>query len=241
MTDAAENPLGREPVGRLFVRLALPAVTAQVINVLYNLVDRMYIGHIPDIGGTALTGVGVTSPVLLLLSAFAALVSMGGAPRASIALGRGDRQEAEQSLGSCAFTLTVLSLVLAACVTGSACIWAACMFAPRAVAHIFTNSPELVDYTVWALRIFMSMSLIFGVQIACQYSLVALDDAPTAIAMTIYRKLLLLIPLIFLLPRFVPDPAMGVLLAEPVSDTLAVCTTSTVFFFRFRKQMREIS
>lgn len=116
MTDAAENPLGREPVGRLFVRLALPAVTAQVINVLYNLVDRMYIGHIPDIGGTALTGVGVTSPVLLLL-----------------------------------------------------------------------------------------------------------------------------IPLIFLLPRFVPDPAMGVLLAEPVSDTLAVCTTSTVFFFRFRKQMREIS
>lgn len=81
-----ENELAEIPVRRLFFKLAVPAVTAQVINVTYNMLDRMFIGHIPKIGADALTGVGVTIPVILEISAFAALVSMGGAPRASIAL-----------------------------------------------------------------------------------------------------------------------------------------------------------
>ncbi len=79
--------LGKDPVRRLLFQLALPSILAQLINLLYNLVDRMYIGHIPDVGATALTGVGVTMPLILCISAFAALVSMGGAPRASILLG----------------------------------------------------------------------------------------------------------------------------------------------------------
>ena len=87
--------LGTAPIGRLFISLALPAIVAQVINVLYNMVDRMYIGHIADIGPDALTGVGVTMPVILCISAFAALVSMGGAPQASILMGKGKPDEAE--------------------------------------------------------------------------------------------------------------------------------------------------
>lgn len=76
--------LGKEPVGRLLLRLALPTVTAQIINMLYNIVDRIYIGHIPDIGAMALTGVGVCMPLIMIVSAFAALIGYGGSPRASI-------------------------------------------------------------------------------------------------------------------------------------------------------------
>ena len=82
--------LGRDAIGPLLRKLAVPAILAQIVNLLYNLVDRMYIGHIKDIGPDALTGVGVCMPVIMALSAFAALVSMGGAPRASIMMGRGD-------------------------------------------------------------------------------------------------------------------------------------------------------
>lgn len=87
--------LGTAPVGKLLARLALPAITAQVVNMLYNLVDRIYIGHIPTVGTQALTGVGVCFPLIMLVSAFAALVYSGGAPRASIAMGKGENAEAE--------------------------------------------------------------------------------------------------------------------------------------------------
>ena len=87
-----EVDLGREPVGRLLFRLAVPALTSQIVNVLYNMVDRMYIGHIKDVGATALTGVGVTFPLIMIISAFAALMGMGGAPRASILMGKKNRR-----------------------------------------------------------------------------------------------------------------------------------------------------
>ncbi len=82
--------LGKEPVGRLLLKLALPTVTAQIINMLYNIVDRIYIGHIPDVGAMALTGVGVCMPLIMIVTAFAAFVGFGGAPRASIFMGKGD-------------------------------------------------------------------------------------------------------------------------------------------------------
>lgn len=81
--------LAAAPVPKAFFKLAIPAVAAPLINILYNLVDKMFIGHIPTVGKQALAGVGVTTPVILAISAFAALVSMGGAPKASILLGRG--------------------------------------------------------------------------------------------------------------------------------------------------------
>ena len=90
--------LGTEPVGKLMFRLALPTITAQLINMLYNIVDRIYIGHIPGEGALALTGVGVCMPLIMVVSAFAALVGNGGAPRASIFMGKNDTSIAEQTL-----------------------------------------------------------------------------------------------------------------------------------------------
>ena len=88
--QGSDQLLGTAPIGRLILKLALPAVAAQFINVLYNIVDRIYIGNIPGIGATALTGVGVAFPILMVISAFAAFAGMGGAPLASIRLGAGD-------------------------------------------------------------------------------------------------------------------------------------------------------
>lgn len=107
-----EERMGSAPIGQLMFQLALPAVAAQFINMLYNVVDRIYIGHIPGIGATALTGVGVCSPILMLVSAFAAFAGQGGAPLASIKLGQGDREGAEQILGSSVTMLAVLSVLL---------------------------------------------------------------------------------------------------------------------------------
>ncbi len=115
MQKKETESLGRDPVGRLLFRLAAPAIAAQVINLLYNLVDRMYIGHIQPadtVGRLALTGVGVCLPLIMIISAFAALAGMGAAPRASILLGRGERGQAEKTLGNAVTALLLLSAVL---------------------------------------------------------------------------------------------------------------------------------
>ena len=104
--------LGTQPVGKLLFKLAIPTVIAQLINMLYNIVDRIFIGHIPDAGSLALTGVGVTMPIIMIVSAFAGLVSSGGAPRASISMGKGDMDSAEQTLGGCFLLQVIVSIVL---------------------------------------------------------------------------------------------------------------------------------
>ncbi len=104
--------LGTEPIGKLLFKLALPSVTAQLINMLYNIVDRIYIGHIPGTGALALTGVGICMPVIMIVSSFAALISMGGAPRASIFMGKGDNKNAEKVLGNCFATQIILAVFL---------------------------------------------------------------------------------------------------------------------------------
>ena len=446
MNDS-DQLLAAMPVPKAFFKLAVPAVAAQLINILYNLVDKMFIGHIPEVGQQALAGVGVTTPVILAISAFAALVSMGGAPKASTFLGQCKTAQAEKVLGSCTWMLLVLSVVLTGlmlafgrpilllfgaseatisyaadymniyclgtvctqltlglnafitaqgktlismrnvavgavtnivldavlinglglgvqgaawatvvsqgvsacfvvcylctekstlrlrrqnirfaprllwpcillgtspalmqltenlvaisfntalqtyggdmavasmsilnsvmqfvmlllpglvqgaqpllsynlgaqkiprvkktfrlllvcCVGGSFLIWALCMAVPGRVASLFTNDSALIRYTAWSMRIYLAMLLIYGIQVACQYSFVALDQAPKAIFLTIWRKILLLIPLIFLLPHLCPDPVMGVYLAEPIADTLAVCTTAPMFYAYYRR------
>ena len=155
----------------------------------------MFIGHIPDVGNQALAGAGVTTPVILAISAFAALVSMGGAPKASIFLGREQIEQAEKVLGSCTWMLILLSLVL----TGI-------MF--------FCGKPILL------LDAILINGFGMGVQVACQYSFVALDQAPKAIFLTVWRKIILLIPLIFILPHVWPNAVTGVYLAEPIADTI---------------------
>ena len=106
--------LGTAPIGKLLFRLAVPTVVAQLINMLYNIVDRIFIGHMPEVGDLALTGVGVCMPVIMIVSAFAALVSSGGAPRASIAMGKKDNEGAEKILGACFTLQLVISVILTA-------------------------------------------------------------------------------------------------------------------------------
>lgn len=443
-----DDLLANAPIGKIFCKLAIPAVAVQLINILYNLVDKMFIGHISDVGSQALAGVGVTTPVILVISAFAALVSMGGAPKATIFMGKGQRQEAQRVLGSCTWMLVLLSLLLTllmlifgrpilmlfgasnetisfasdymqvyclgtlftqltlglnafitaqgntfismynvaigaisnilldavfinvfhmgvrgaalatvisqgisaglviyylcrgksslhlqihiihfdkeilgpcillgispalmqltenlvaisfntslqkyggdvavasmsilnsimqfvmlllpglvqgaqpllsynlgagnisrvkktfrllltCCVTGSFIIWLICMTMPDKAASIFTNDSSLVEYTAGSMRIYLSMLLIYGVQVACQYSFVALDQAKKAIFLTIWRKIILLIPLIFILPVFTRTSVTGVFMAEPIADTIAVCTTAAMFY-RYYKNL----
>lgn len=111
-TQENSRMLADAPVGKLLFKLAVPTVTAQLINMLYNIVDRIYIGHIPDIGADALTGVGVCMPLIMIVSAFAALVGYGGAPRASILMGKNDKESAERTLGNCFVVQIVISVVL---------------------------------------------------------------------------------------------------------------------------------
>lgn len=448
MTEEKDNDLLADmPVPKAFFRLAFPAVAAQLINILYNLVDKMFIGHIPGVGKQALAGVGVTAPVILAISAFAALVSMGGAPKASISMGKGDNEQAEKVMGSCTWMLIVLSLVLTGimlifgkailqlfgasddtityaadymniyclgtlftqltlglnafitaqgktlismcnvavgavtnivldaifidvfgmgvkgaalatvisqgvstcfvihyllkpdselklhlrnirfekklllpcillgtspalmqltenmvaisfntslqkyggdmavasmsilnsimqfvmlllpglvqgaqpllsynlgakniprvkktfrlllvcCISGSFLIWLACMTVPTTVASVFTDDADLITYTGKSMRVYLAMLFIYGIQVACQYSFVALDQAKKAIFLTIWRKIILLIPLIFILPQILSDSVVGVYLAEPIADTIAICTTAPMFYFYYKK------
>ena len=136
--------LRTEPLGQLLLKLALPTVAAQLINMLYNIVDRIYIGHIPDIGATALTGVGVCMPLIMIVSAFAALVGYGGAPRASIFMGKQDKESAEKTLGNCFALQILISVVL----TIVLLIW------NRDFLMAFGASENTIDYGVNYMNIY---------------------------------------------------------------------------------------
>lgn len=114
MQATKDNRLGNENITRLMISLAIPSVLAQIVNVLYNIVDRIYIGRIPGVGAVALTGVGVTFPIITIISAFSGFASGGGAPLAAIALGQGDRKRAERILGNCVSMLLFFTVILMA-------------------------------------------------------------------------------------------------------------------------------
>ena len=444
--------LGTAPVGKLLFHLALPTVVAQLINMLYNIVDRIYIGHMPEIGDLALTGVGVCMPIIMIVSAFAALVSSGGAPRASIFMGKKDVESAEKTLGGCfglqiivsailtvvlllwnrelllafgasdntieyatsymsvyaigtifvqltlgmnafitaqGFTkismisvivgalaniildpifiygfemgvrgaalativsqalscvwvlsflcgkrtilklkpknfiplprivlpcialgsaafimqasesvisicfnaslldyggdiavgaMTILTsvmqfamlppqgiaqgaqpvlsynygaknaervkhtykLLLRACLIYSVTIWTAVMLFPSAFASMFSPDAELVAFASKALRIYFAGMLLFGIQIACQMTFVSLGNAPSSVIVAVVRKFVLLLPLIYMMPHFVEDPTIGVYMAEPIADVIAVTFTAILFIFQFRKSLKLI-
>ena len=447
-----EEKLRTAPIGRLLFELAVPAITAQIVNVLYNMVDRMYIGHIADVGSTALTGVGVTLPLITLISAFAALASMGGAPRASILLGQGNKEDAERTLGGCACMLAILSLLLTvvfqifgepllrlfgasettlpyaldylriyvcgtifvqlslglnsfitaqgfartsmltvligaalnivldplfifalgmgvkgaalatilsqavsavwvirflsgkesllrlrvanlrlipkivlpclalglspfimqstesliaicfntslqeyggdlavgamtiftsvmqfsmlpivgltqgaqpivsynfgarnaervkkafrllliSCLTYSGVLWLCILAFPQVFAGIFTADAALINLCRWAMRVYMGASVVMGAQLACQQTFIAIGNAKASMFLAILRKILLLIPLIYILPPLFSDKVMAVFLAEPIADFLAVVTTVSLFSIQFKKAMRAL-
>ena len=136
--------LGTEPIGKLLMKLALPTVAAQLINMLYNIVDRIYIGHIPGDGALALTGVGVCMPIIMIVSAFAALVGNGGAPRATIYMGKKDNDTAERILGNCFTAQIIISAVL----TMVLLIW------NRDLLLAFGASENTIDYAVAYMNIY---------------------------------------------------------------------------------------
>ena len=136
--------LGTQPIGKLLLNLALPTVAAQIINMLYNIVDRIYIGHIPKAGAMALTGVGVCMPLIMIVSAFAALVGNGGSPRASIAMGKGDNESAEKILGNC-FTLQI---VISTILTAVLLLW------NRDFLMAFGASEDTIEYGVSYMNIY---------------------------------------------------------------------------------------
>ena len=451
MMDKKEM-LGSAPVGKLLFRLALPTVVAQLINMLYNIVDRIYIGHMPEVGDLALTGVGVCMPIIMIVSAFSALVSSGGAPRASIFMGKKDIDSAERTLGSCfglqiivsailtvvlliwnrdfllafgasnntveyaadymsiyaigtvfvqltlgmnafitaqGFTgismisvvvgavaniildpifiyglgmgvkgaalatvisqalscvwviaflsskksilklkpryfipvpriilpcialgtatfimqasesvisvcfnssllkyggdiavgaMTILTsvmqfamlptqgfaqgaqpilsynygaknaervkrtykLLLTTCLAYSVTVWAAVMLFPSVFVSIFTPEPELISFASKALRIYFAGMLLFGIQIACQMTFVSLGNAPSSVIVAVMRKFVLLLPLIFIMPNLVSDPTLGVYMAEPIADVIAVTFTAILFIFQFKRALKKI-
>lgn len=136
--------LGTQPIGKLLFKLAVPTVIAQLVNMLYNIVDRIYIGRMPETGALALTGLGVCTPLILIVSAFAALISSGGAPRASICMGKGDVKTAEKILGGCFSLQIVISLLL----TAALLVW------NRELLLTFGASEQTIDYAADYMQIY---------------------------------------------------------------------------------------
>ena len=146
MNQTASNAyLGTENVRKLIFRLALPTVTAQIVNMLYNLVDRIYIGHIADVGQQALTGLGVCQPIIMFIAAFSALICFGGAPRAAIAMGEKDNAKAEKILASCFTAQIAVALILTVVFS----LW------HREILLAFGASEDTVEYACEYIKIYV--------------------------------------------------------------------------------------
>ena len=164
MAVSKKTDLGTGSVAGLIVRLSVPAIVAQLINVLYNIVDRIYIGHIPVVGTAALTGVGVTFPILTLISAFSYFVGSGGAPQAAISMGRGDNDYAEKILGNCFASLIFISVILTVFI----------LIFKRNILMAFGASQNTIDYAVSYISIYACgtffVQLVLGLNtfISCQ-------------------------------------------------------------------------
>lgn len=145
MNSDKNNKLGTENIRKLLFSLAIPSITAQLVNMLYNIVDRIYIGHMTDVGSKALTGVGVTMPIILIITAFSSLIGMGGAPRAAIRMGENNDSEAEKILGGCFSSLLVISAVLTFIflIFGEELLW------------IFGASSDTIQYGLEYLNIYV--------------------------------------------------------------------------------------
>ena len=148
-TETKNRDMGTGSVKKWMVQLAVPALVGQVINLLYNIVDRIYIGHIPEIGGAALTGVGLFSPILMLITAFAMMPGSGGAPRAAIAMGQGDKEKAEKIMANCFTVLMILAVILTV---------AFYIFAPT-LLRLFGASDVTLPYAVQYGRIYILGSI----------------------------------------------------------------------------------
>lgn len=202
--------LSQGSIRKKLLQLAAPAVLAQLVNLLYNIVDRIYIGHIPQIGPSALTGVGLFTPILMLLSAFAMLIGSGGAPLAAIAMGKGDRQKAEKIMGSCLTVLLILSVVLTAVFY---------RFAP-VLLTFFGASPETLPYAVDYSRIYILGSVFVLSVLGMNPFITTQGFAKTAMLTTVIGAAINIVldPIfIFLFGMGVRGAALATVLSQAVS------------------------
>ena len=131
-------------------------------------------------------------------------------------------------------------LLLTTCLAYSVTVWAAVMLFPSVFVSIFTPEPELISFASKALRIYFAGMLLFGIQIACQMTFVSLGNAPSSVIVAVMRKFVLLLPLIFIMPNLVSDPTLGVYMAEPIADVIAVTFTAILFIFQFKRALKKI-
>lgn len=132
-------------------------------------------------------------------------------------------------------------ILLCSCFCYSFTLWLIIMLFPHLFVRIFTNSSELISFSCWALRIFMGVSCIMGIQIGCQQSFLALGQAKVSMFLALLRKIILLIPLIYILPLFFKNKVFSIFLAEPVADSISITTTSILFYIQFRKILSTLS
>ena len=208
--------LGTEPIGKLLVKLAVPTVVAQLVNMLYNIVDRIYIGHMPGDGSLALTGVGVCLPLIMIISAFAALVASGGAPRASIAMGKGDHDLAEKLLGGC-FTLQI---VISAILTAVMLIWS------RDLLLMFGASENTIGYAADYMRIYAIGTLLVQLTLGMNAFITAQGFATTGMLTVLIGAVanIALDPLfIYGLGMGVSGAALATVISQGLSCVWVIC------------------
>ena len=219
--------LGTEPLGKLLFKLAVPSVVAQIINMLYNMVDRIYIGHMAEGGSLALTGLGVCMPIIMVVSAFAALVSMGGAPRASIAMGRGDNSAAEYILGNC----FVLQIIISAILTSVLLIW------DRDLLLAFGASPDTIEFAVGYMDIYATGTIFVQLTLGMNAFITAQVFSKTSM----YTVLIGAVSNIILDPVFIFGFDMGVrgaALATIISQCISCVWV--LFFLRSEKTILKL-
>lgn len=214
--------LGKEPIGKLLLKLALPTVAAQIINMLYNIVDRIYIGHIPNVGALALTGVGVCMPLIMIVSAFAALVGNGGAPRASIFMGKGEKDSAEKTLGNC-FSLQI---IISAILTAVLLVW------NRDLLLAFGASENTIEYATRYMNIYAIGTVFVQLTLGMNAFITAQGFAKTGMLSVLIGA----IANIVLDPVFIFGLEMGVQGAALATILSQACSCIWVLAFLFGKK-----
>lgn len=214
--------LGTEPVGKLLLKLALPTVAAQLINMLYNIVDRIYIGHIPKVGALALTGVGVCMPIIMIVSAFATLVSTGGAPRASISMGKNDKTSAENILGNCFSMQIIVSLILTAVL----------LLGNRSFLMAFGASENTIEYAVSYMQIYAAGTIFVQLTLGMNAFITAQGFAKIGMLSVLIGAVIN----ILLDPVFIFGFGMGVRGAALATVISQACSCTWVLSFLFGKK-----
>ena len=210
MEQTKEQKLGTMPLPRLMASLAIPSVIAQLINVLYNIIDRMYIGHIPGSGPVALTGVGLTFPIITLISAFSAFIGAGGAPLASISLGKGDRDRAEKILGNGVSVLLIFSASLTVLF----------MLFRRPLLYMFGASDQTIRYGVDYITIYLVGTVFVQLALGLNMFITSQGQARTAMLSVLIGAVINIVldpVFIFALHMNVQGAALATVISQAVS------------------------